>query len=78
MCDASPIDAVKRSKTPTLFIHGDADDFVPYAMMQKLYDACAAPEKACFTSPGAAHTEAAVLHPDAYAAAVVPWLHKYL
>lgn len=76
--DASPIDAVRRSKTPTLFVHGAADDFVPYAMMQQLYDACTAPEKDQWVSPGAAHAEAAMTNPEAYAAHVIPWLRNYL
>ena len=76
--DASPVDAVKRSKTPTLFIHGDADDFVPFSMMQKLYDACAAQEKAKWASPGAVHAEAAMQNPEEYAAHVLPWLKAHL
>ena len=76
--DASPIDAVKRSATPTLFIHGDADDFVPYPMLQRLYDACAAQDKALWASPGAVHAEAAMRNPDAYAAHVLPWLMDHL
>lgn len=76
--DAAPIEAVARSHTPTLFIHGDRDDFVPYAMMQRLYDACAAEEKAHWTSPGAVHAEAAMKNPDEYAAHVLPWLKDHL
>lgn len=76
--DASPISAVGRSKTPTLFIHGDKDDFVPHHMMQKLYDACAAPEKEKWTSPGAVHAEAAMTNPEAYAARVLQWLQDHL
>lgn len=76
--DASPIDAVRRSTTPTLFIHGDADDFVPYSMMRELFDACAAPEKTLWASPGAVHAEAAMQNPEAYAAHVLPWLSAHL
>ena len=76
--DASPIDTVTRAKIPILFVHGEADEFVPYAMMQQLYDACASPEKACWTSPGAVHAEAAMKNPEEYAAHVLPWLNKYL
>ena len=76
--DASPIDAVKRSKTPTLFVHGDADAFVPFSMMQQLYDACAAGEKAMWASPGAVHAEAAMQNPEEYAAHVLPWLKSHL
>ena len=76
--DAAPIEAVTRSKTPTLFIHGDADDFVPFPMMQRLYDACAAEDKALWASPGAVHAEAAMKNPDEYAAHVLPWLRDHL
>jgi fermentation-respiration switch protein FrsA (DUF1100 family) len=76
--DASPIDAVSRSRTPTLFVHGDADDFVPFAMMDRLYTACACPDKASWISPGAQHTEAAMKNPEAYAAHVLPWLKAHL
>ena len=76
--DTSAIGAVGRSHTPTLFIHGDADDFVPYAMMRQLYDACAAPEKELWTSPDAVHAEAAMTNPVEYAAHVLPFLKKHL
>ena len=76
--DASPIEAVKRSKTPTLFVHGAADNFVPVSMMETLFDACTAPEKARWLSPGALHAEAAMTNPDGYAEAVLPFLKTYL
>ena len=76
--DASPIDAVRHSRTPTLFLHGDQDDFVPYAMMQQLFDACAASDKAQWSSPGAVHAEAAMTNPEEYAAHVLPWLSEHL
>ena len=37
--EASALEQVKNSKTPILFIHGDADDFVPEYMCEKLYEA---------------------------------------
>lgn len=76
--DASPIDAVKRSHTPTLFLHGDKDDFVPFPMMRRLYDACTAEEKTFWVSPGAVHAEAAMQNPEEYAAHVLPWLAAHL
>lgn len=38
----SPLEAVKNSKTPTIFIHGTKDDFVPYYMSEKMYEECSA------------------------------------
>jgi len=36
---ASCVQQVRKSKTPTLFIHGDADELIPHAMMDDLYSA---------------------------------------
>lgn len=41
----SPMEAVKRSRVPIIFIHGDTDDFVPCYMSEQLYDACTSPKK---------------------------------
>ena len=35
--EGSVINQVKKSKTPTLLIHGDADDFVPVTMEPEIY-----------------------------------------
>lgn len=50
----SPIEAMKRCKTPVIFVHGDNDDFVPYEMSKEMYEACAAPKK-LLTVKGAGH-----------------------
>lgn len=52
--EASALEAVKQSKVPTLFISGEADDFVPHSFTLELYEACAA-EKMLLTVPGAGH-----------------------
>lgn len=63
--DCSPLEAVKRSVTPTLFIHGRADDFVPFEMLHTLYDACRA-EKDILEVEGAGHDRSCALHPEIY------------
>lgn len=55
--EASCVEQVKKSRTPTLFIHGDADEFVPFRMLQEVYDAAAC-EKELLVIPGAGHAEA--------------------
>jgi len=55
---ASCVEQVKKSKTPTLFIHGEADDTIPISMLDKVYDAAAC-EKEKLTFPGAGHGESA-------------------
>ena len=62
---ASPLDAVKRSVTPTLFIHGEADDFIPISMMHKLFEAASC-EKMCMVVPKAEHVQSAVVDPEGY------------
>ena len=44
--DIRPIDSVTRSRVPVLFIHGDADNYVPTTMVYKLYNAAAKAKKA--------------------------------
>ena len=62
---AAPVDAVKTSKTPTLFIHGDADDFVPSNMMPQIYEAAACRKKFAWFS-GAKHVQSVVREPEGY------------
>ena len=42
---ASPVEAIRRSRLPILFIHGLADRLVPFTMMQTLYNASPSPMK---------------------------------
>ena len=53
---ASSVEQLKKSKTPTLFIHGDADNVVPFWMLQKNYDTCPC-EKEILVVQGAGHGE---------------------
>ena len=75
--DCSPVDAVARSKTPTLFLHGENDTFVPYEMMSVVYDACAA-EKDIISIPDAEHAEACDVHPELYWPKVKEFVAKYV
>lgn len=52
--EKSPVEAVAKSKTPIVFIHGDVDDFVPYDMSVECFNACNAPKK-LVTIEGAGH-----------------------
>lgn len=72
----SPVKAVARSKTPTLFIHGEKDAFVPYWMLDKVYDACTA-EKQKLSVPDAMHAESNEVHPEIYYPAVFSFVEKY-
>ncbi|MEG0668443.1 MAG: alpha/beta hydrolase [Clostridium sp.] len=75
--EASAIDQVAKSKTPMLFIHGDEDDFVPYFMMDELYNATNS-EKEKLTIKGAGHAKASEVDPDTYWRTVESFTNKYI
>ena len=52
--ETTPIEAVAKSKTPIVFIHGDNDDFVPHSMSVDCFNACSATKK-MVTIEGAGH-----------------------
>lgn len=62
----SPIEQVKKSKIPTIFVHGDKDDFVPLQMSVDNYNACGAKVKKFISIEGAAHGLAFPVARDGY------------
>lgn len=62
---ASALDQVKKSKTPILFIHGNADDFVPEYMCEQLYEAANC-KKEKLIIEGAGHTDSKYKEPEIY------------
>ena len=61
----SAIERVRQTKIPTIFIHGETDDFVPCAMSKENYDACAAP-KTFMSVPEAGHGLSYVIDGNGY------------
>lgn len=74
---ASALKQVRKSKTPLLFIHGDKDDFVPYRMMDELYNAANC-EKEKLTVHGAGHAKASKVDPDLYWSTIENFINKYI
>lgn len=75
--EASALEQVKKSKTPTLFIHGDADDFVPFSMLDRLYSAASC-EKEKMIFEGADHATSAIMFPELYWNTVKAFIEKYI
>ena len=75
--EASALDQVKNCEKPMLFIHGTADDFIPYDMMDTLYQAKPGDNKEKITAPGAGHGEAMYLLGDEYWNDVFTFLNKF-
>lgn len=63
--EASSLRQVAKSQLPMLFIHGDADTFVPTQMVYPLYEAKQG-EKRLWITHGAEHAESIKLYPEAY------------
>lgn len=74
--EASVIDQVKKSNTPTLLIHGDADDFVPVTMEPEIYNAIPV-EKDQLIIHGAGHTKSRYREPETYYKKVYEFIDKY-
>lgn len=75
--DASCIRQLQKCKIPMLFIHGEKDTFVPYSMMQPLYDACASPKEK-YIVKDAGHVESRCADLKQYNEKVFTFLDKYV
>lgn len=75
--EASAVEQVKKSTTPMLFIHGDADTFVPYRMLNEVYEA-APVEKEKLVIPKAGHTDAVKVDPEKYWKTVFTFVDRYI
>ncbi len=73
--EVSVTEAVKKSKIPTLFIHGDDDRFVPCFMGQACFEACGA-KKQMFLVKGAGHGLSHCVDAKGYANAVNGFLDE--
>lgn len=75
--EASALESVKKATVPILFIHGDKDKFVPYSMMDKLYDATNSPKEK-LTIDGGEHANSDLVSPFLYWLTVEDFLNQYV
>ena len=75
--EASALAQVKKSATPTLFIHGDKDTFVPFSMLDELYNAASC-EKEKLVVEGAEHAKSREVDPELYWGTVDAFLNRYM
>ena len=76
--EASSVKQLEKAAVPMLFIHGDADTFVPFSMLDVVYGACASPEKEKLVVHDAAHGAAADTDPELYWSTVTAFVGKYI
>ncbi len=74
--EASALSQVRKSHTPTLFLHGDADTVVPVSMAEELYEnAICEKDKLIFKR--ADHAMSPLLYPEKYWGKVFEFIDKY-
>lgn len=76
--EASPLEQVKKSTLPMLFIHGDADTFVPYPMLNTLYNAKTKGYKEKYIAHGTKHARAYTDHPEEYTQRVKSFVNRFI
>ena len=80
--DASMTRALSKSTTPTLFIHGKADNFVPFSMLEKVYNSAVLLEdgktKEKLEVDGADHIMSASVDSQKYFEAVTEFLNNHI
>ena len=76
--EASSVNQLRKATVPMLFIHGDADTFVPFSMLDVVYEACASAEKEKLVVHDAAHGAAADTDPELYWDTVIAFVEKYI
>ena len=75
--EASALESVKKATVPILFIHSDKDKFVPYSMMDKLYDATSSPKEK-LTIDGGEHANSDLVSPFLYWLTLEDFLNQYV
>ena len=63
--EASSIEQIKKSKIPTLFIHGSNDTFVDFKMLDEIYSTAKEPKKKLVIE-GAGHANCSKINPEMY------------
>lgn len=74
--EASAYESMKNCKIPVLFVHNDGDDFVPFWMSEKCFDACASEDKKFVEVQGIGHGLSWCLDPGAYQGAMNEFFKK--
>lgn len=75
--EASSVNQLKKSHTPTIFLHGQEDDFIPPSMSEKNYETLNAPKELHFF-PHAWHCESEFYDPELYWSTVWNFVNKWM
>ncbi|HBM7987392.1 TPA: alpha/beta hydrolase [Enterococcus faecalis] len=75
--EASAVKQLQKNHLPMLFIHGENDTFVPFSMLDEVYNATQGPKEK-YVVPGAEHAKAYNKNPEKYKETVAAFLDKYI
>lgn len=75
--EASSVAQLKKNTLPMLFIHGDADKFVPFEMLAKNVEATQGPKEQ-YVVKGAEHANSFKVDREGYTKVVKNFLDKYM
>ena len=75
--EADAIKQLEKNKRPMLFIHGDKDDFVPFEMLDEVYQATKGPKEKLVIK-GAGHALAYATDPELYRQTIENFLNQYV
>ncbi len=64
--ESSPIEAARKCQIPIIFVHGDADAFVPFEMSERMYNECGCEKKRLLKIENAGHGLAYPVAPQKY------------
>lgn len=75
--EASALKQVQKADVPILYIHGEADEFVPTKLTYELYEQTKS-ETEIVTFPGASHGEGFVIAKEKYVQVLTDFLNRYI
>lgn len=77
LTEYSTQEAMEANRTPILFAHGKADNYVPCEMTVKTYEACRAP-KELFLVEGAGHGVSFLIEPEEYKKKIAEFVEAHI
>lgn len=76
LSELSPLEAVKHTNVPILFLHGDADTLIPADNLNDLYNACSSPNKQIHLFKNSTHAQAITEAHDEYVQTITDFLKQ--
>ena len=74
--EASAVESMKNCNIPVLFVHNEGDDFVPFWMSEKCFEACSSEDKKFVRVKGIGHGLSWCLEPEKYQTAMNEFFKK--